>query len=146
MFDLVHRLSIVQSTPSQAVTNGNTVTNGAGSSIVGYESLSALMRISSRTDGTYTPKIQLSADNVTFYDADAASYIGGAAPGSQNAVGDTLIGLQFIASAAAVAGGVASPTSLIFARVAVTQAGGTTGATFQTDLILGHPRHSGVAV
>lgn len=145
MWDLVHRLSIVQSSASVAVTNGNTTTNGSGVAIEGYESLSALMRISARTDGTYTPKIQLSADNTTFYDLDAAAYIGGAAPGAANAVGDTLIGVAQISSAAAVAAGVAN-TALIYARVCVTQAGGTTGATFQTDLILGHPRHSGVAV
>lgn len=145
MWDLIHRLSVVQSTASATVTTGNTATNGTGVSIAGYESISALLRISARTDGTYTPKIQLSADNATFYDLDAAAYIGGAAPGAVNAVGDTLIGVAQVSSAAANAAGVAN-TALIFARVVVTQAGGTSGATFQTDMILGHPRHSGVAV
>jgi len=145
MWDLVHRLSVVQSTASAAVTSGNTTTNGTGVSIAGYESICALLRLSARTDGTYTPKIQLSADNVTFYDMDAAAYIGGATPGSVNAVGDTLFGVAQVSSAAANAAGVANK-ALIYGRVCVTQAGGTTGATFQTDFILGHARHSGVAV
>lgn len=145
MWDLVHRLTFIQSTASASPTSGNTATNGTGASIAGYESVSAQMRISARTDGTYTPKIQVSADNATYYDLDAASYIGGAAPGAQNAVGTTLFGILMLTSAAANAAGVAN-TALIYARVVVTQAGGTTGATFQTDLILGHPRHSGNAV
>lgn len=150
MRDLVHRLSVNQSIRSTAVTNGNTATNGTGVSILGYESVTGVMRLSAYTDGNYTPSLQVSADNVNFYALDATGYIGGAAPGAVASLaaapaGDTVFGILQLTSVAANTAGVAN-TALIYARVVVTQAGGTSGATFQADIILGFPRHSGVAV
>jgi hypothetical protein len=146
MRDLKSTLTIQQSTASQAVSSGNTTTNGSAVNIAGYEGIAGLMRISARTDGTYTPKFQVSPDSGSnWYDLDAAGYAGGAAPGAANAVGDTLFGIAQLVSAALVTAG-KDPSLINQVRVAVTQAGGTTGATFQTDVILGFPRHSGNAV
>src|SRR5690348_11346387 len=103
--DLVHRLAAKQSLASTAVTSGNTTTNGNGVATFGYESVTGLLRISARTDGTYTPKFQLSADGSNWYDLDAAGYQGGAAPTAQNAVGDYLFGIAQPLSAAAVTAG-----------------------------------------
>jgi hypothetical protein len=147
MRDLVDRIAIAQSTATASPSSGNTDTNGTGISIVGWESITGLLRLAARTDGTYTPRFQVSnAVGGTYYDLDAAAYLGGVAPGAQNAVGDTLFGIREITSAAAVAGGITDYTTLTFVRIVVKQASGTTGATFGTDVILAFPRHSGVAV
>lgn len=142
MFDLLHRLAAAQSIVSTAVTNGNAATNGNTVTTTGYESVTGLLRISARTDGTYTPKFQLSADGSNWYDLDAAGYIGGAAPSSQNAVGDYLIGIKEPLSAAAITASVDPNAAIKNVRIVVTQASGTTGGTFQADVLLSHPRHS----
>jgi len=144
MRDLVHRLAASQSIVSTAVTNGNAATNGNTVTTTGYESVTGLLRISARTDGTYTPKFQLSADGSNWYDVDAVGYAGGAAPSSQNAVGDYLFGLIEPRSAAAITAGVDPLAALKNVRIVVTQASGTTGATFQADVLLSHPRHADV--
>ena len=146
MFDLKNRLVSKQSTTSASPSSGNTATNGNDVVFTGYESITLLLRISARTDGTYTPKIQVSADGSNYYDLDADSYIGGAVPGAQNAVGDFLFGVAQIKSAAAVSAGVTDMTTITHVRSVVTQASGTTGATFQTSFLLSHARHAGNAV
>ncbi len=145
MYDLVHKLAAKQSIVSTAVTNGNTATNGNGVTTTGYESITGLLRISARTDGTYTPKFQISADSGSnWYDLDAVGYCGGAAPTAQNAVGDYLFGMAEPRSAAALAAGVDPLAARVDVRIVVTQASGTSGATFQADVLLGHPRHADV--
>jgi len=147
MRDLVDRVAISQSLATASPSNGNTATNGVGVSIVGYESVTGIMRIASRTDGTYTPKFQVSnASGGTYYDLDAAAYIGGVAPGAQNAVGTFIFGIREMSSAAAVTGGITDYTTLTFVRIVITQAAGTTGATISGDVLLAFPRHSGSAV
>lgn len=145
MWDLVHRISAVQSIASAAIAS-NTTTTGAAVALTGYESVSALVRVSSRTDGNYTPAIQLSnASGGTYYALDTFSYIGAVAPGAISAVGDTLIGILQMTSQAANTAGVAN-TALIFGEITVASLAVTTGASVQADFILGHPRHSGAAV
>lgn len=144
MYDLVHKLKAVQSIVSTAVTNGNTATNGNTVTTTGYESVTGLLRISALTDGTYTPKFQLTADGANWYDLDASAYIGGAAPTAQNAVGDFLFGIAEPKSATALTASVDPLAALKRVRIVVTQASGTTGGTFQADVLLGHPRHADV--
>ena len=144
MRDLVHRLKAAQSLASTAVTSGNATTNGNGVATAGFESVTGLLRISARTDGTYTPKFQISADATNWYDLDAAGYAGGALPTAQNAVGDYLFGLIEPRSAAAITAGVDPLAALANVRICVTQASGTSGATFQADVLLSHPRHADV--
>jgi hypothetical protein len=142
--DLVHRLKAAQSIASTAVTSGNTATNGNGVATAGFDSVTGLLRLSARTDGTYTPKFQISADGTNWYDLDAAGYAGGAVPGAANAVGDTLFGMIEPRSAAAITAGVDPTVAQANVRIVVTQASGTTGATFQADVLLSHPRHADV--
>ena len=144
MRDLVHRLKAAQSVASTTVTSGNAATNGNGVVTTGYESVTGLLRISTRTDGTYTPKFQISADATNWYDVDAVGYAGGALPTAQNAVGDYLFGLIEPRSAAAITAGVDPLAALKNVRIVVTQASDTSGATFQADVLLGHPRHADV--
>jgi hypothetical protein len=144
--DLVNRVAIKQSLATASPSNGNTATNGADVVVTGYESISGILRIASRTDGTYTPKFQVSADGTNYYDLDASAYVGGVAPGAQNAVGSFLFGIAQMSSAAAVTAGVTDITTLSHVRIVVTQAAGTTGATISADVLLAYPRHSGVAV
>lgn len=143
MRDVQHVLTVSQTIATASPTSGNTATNGSLVNPTGYEGLALLLHIGSRTDGTYTPKIQVTANaGSNWYDLDAAAYVGGAAPGAQNAVGDTLIGVLYLASAS----NISDPTTINGVRGVVTQASGTSGATFNADFILAYPRHSGNAV
>lgn len=144
MRDLVHKLVSKQSLASTAVTNANTTTNGNGVVTTGFESVTGQLRISARTDGTYAPKFQISADGTNWYDLDAAGYQGGALPTAQNAVGNYLFGMREPLSAAAITAGVDPLAALKNIRICVTQASGTSGATFQADVLLSHPRHADV--
>lgn len=144
MRDLQHRLTTGLSIGPATVT---TTTNGVGVDSLGFESITLLAQVAAigGTSPTYTPKIQVSADNVTFYDLDAAGYVGGAAPGAITANGTSLYGIAQLVSAAANAAGVAN-TSLRYVRAVMTVGGTTPTAGLAVAVVLGYPRHSGVAV
>lgn len=143
--DLAHSISVQPGIPTTAVTSGNTATTqSAGTDTFGYESVTLAVLITARTDGTYTPKVQDCATSGGSYaDLDPSEYMGGAVPGALNATGTFLYGLKD-----GQAGTAPNTNNGVqrFVKAVVTQAGGTSGATFAAVWILGHPHHRNAAV
>lgn len=76
-----------------ATINTDTTTNGVEVDMLGYESLTFLMRASNYTDGTYTPLIEESDTSGSGYSAVADNdLIGTEADGALSAAGVSRIG------------------------------------------------------
>lgn len=59
--------------PQAAITATAT---GSSVDLLGYEAATVILNVGVITDGTHTPKLQESADNVTFTDVVAADLVG----------------------------------------------------------------------
>lgn len=132
--DLQHSIAAVNAIPSTAVTNANgTTTAATGIDTQGWESVTALLNVTAYTDGSYSLFITDCATLAGTYSAGltATQYIGQAVPAAVTAAGVVVQGIQDCQR---------------YIKPAVTQAGGTSGATFYVLVILGHPRHRKAAV
>lgn len=136
--DLQHRLN-----PQPSILPGTVTatTNGASVDTLGYDSFSLLVQLAAigGTAPSYAFKLQTSADGSTnWLDLDASAYIGGAAPAALTANGQLFIGVQSATGA--------GQSPLRYLRAVVTVTGTTPTAALFAEIILGYPRHSGVAV
>jgi hypothetical protein len=104
----------------------NTSQTGAGVDISGYDAAMAIVQVGAITDGTHTPKLQESADNVTFTDVAATDIVTGSA------------GNALAAATASSAQWVGYVGALRYIRVYVTSSG-VTGAAYCASISLGKP-------
>ena len=150
MRDLQHRVAVLPSLASTAIATATT-TNGVGVDTYGvaplgpFESVTFWFQLLAWTNGTFTPSIQVSADNANWYNLDQTGYLGQQLPAGMGANGTLLQGIQNMSSSAANAAGVLN-TSLRYVRAVETTTGGTVGGTAQAIVLLGYPRHSGLVV
>lgn len=73
--DLVSRSSLAFSL-APATISSNTTTSGSGVDISGAAAVILHFSIGTRTDGTYTPNVQVSDDNSSWSNAEAYELIG----------------------------------------------------------------------
>jgi hypothetical protein len=103
-----------------AKTNGTA--NGTGVDTAGYESITVVLEVGTRTDGTHAAKVQDSSDNSTFADVVAAELVG--------------------VFAADVTTNVNQQVAYIgqkrYVRAVLTTSGATTGAIVGASVIRGH--------
>lgn len=135
--DLAHNVAV---SPSINVAAKTATTTGSGfdlSTVAEGEAVAVLLVVGAWTDGTHTPKIQDSADNVTFADYTTAV--------SETSDGTTLTaGTGFTAISGT---GQQNQTQVVnynggkrYIRVVVTVSGATTGAIYGAYIVQGNPR------
>ncbi|WP_085044323.1 hypothetical protein [Ensifer aridi] len=125
--DLYNHLSPVQSIAPGAKT---ATVNGTGVDLRDHASAIVLFDIGAWTDGTHTPKIQESDDNVTYTDV-AAENLQGAF---------TAISGEGHANAVQKVGYIGNKR---YIRAHTTVAGATTGAVYGASVVRGLPRFQG---
>ncbi len=129
MRDLKSNIDVAQSLAPAARTAS---ANGSAVDLEGYDSAVGEFSAGAWTDGTHTPKLQDSDDNVTYTDVDAA-YL----QGSFTAVSGA--GQQNAAQRVGYIGGKR------YVRGVVTVAGATTGALSGFNVVRGNPRRGPLA-
>ena len=139
--DLFHSITELPSLLPQ-VHGGNTTLTGSAVDTFGYESVTLSVEVATRTDGTFTFKVQdCDTSGGSYADIDPTCYMAGAAPSGITAAGITLFGLKDCSAA--------SPTTpgqlRRFLKVVETATSVTTGATVRGSIILGHPHHRSAA-
>lgn len=103
-------------------------TNGTGVDLAGYNAATIAFVVGAITDGTHTPSVQESDDNVTFTAVAAADLIG------------TLANL-----AANTNQRVGYKGAKRYLRAVTTVAGATTGGVYSAAVVLGEPANAPVA-
>lgn len=120
MKDLKHNLTVAQSLDPAARTAS---ANGTGVDLAGYEGAVVVFEVGTITDGTHTPSVQESADNVTFTNVAAADLIGTLA----NLASNTPQTVGYIGTKR-------------YIRAVSTVAGATTGGVYSAAVVRGIPR------
>ncbi len=115
--------------PAARVTG---TTNGTGIDLRGYDSAMVAVAFGAYTDGTHTPSLQHSTDNVTFTAVSASDLEGSFAAVSSAAGANTLQSVGYLGANR-------------YVRVVMTVTGATTGALSSGQVILGCPRNAPVA-
>lgn len=95
---------------------------GAGVDLSGYACAMAIVQAGTRTDGTHTPKLQESSDDVTYTDVDSTDLEGSFSALTSNSV--QRVGYK---------------GAKRYIRVFVTVAGATTGCVFGAAIVRGEP-------
>lgn len=119
MRDMKNNVDLAKSINPAAHTSDQT---GAGVDLSGYASAMAVVQAGTKTDGTHTPKLQESSDDVTYTDVDATDLEG-----------------SFTALASNTVQRVGYKGSKRYIRVFVTVAGATTGCVFGAAIVRGGP-------
>lgn len=130
MRDLVSNVGPVASIAPD--TNRTATTEGAGVDIRGFESATVLFQFGVVTDGTWTPSIEESDDNVSFAAAPAGAVLG------------TLTAVTSSSDETVQKAGYRGGKPYIRAVVTETVAS-TTGAKFAALVVRGHPHVAPVA-
>lgn len=126
--DLENRISVAQ---SLAPAVRNATANGTSVDLQGFNAAMVVFNFGTWTDGTHTPSLQHSSDNVTFVTCDTNS-----------------LNAAFVA----VSSGVGSNTiqkigytgGFRYVRAVMTIAGATTGAAANAVIVRGHPTQAPV--
>lgn len=106
--------------------------NGTGVDLRGYDSAMISVSFGTYTDGTHTPSLQHSTDNVTFTNVAAGDMEGSFAAVSSGAGANSVQSVGYLGANR-------------YVRVVMTVSGATTGALSAAQVILGHPRNAPVA-
>lgn len=120
MKDLKNNLTVAQSLAPAART---ATANGTGVDLAGYEGAVVVFDVGTITDGTHTPSVQESADNVTFTNVAASDMLGA---------------LVNLASGTVQRAGYVGTKRYI--RAVSTVAGATTGGVYSATVVRGMPR------
>lgn len=121
--DIENRISVAQ---SLAPAVRNATANGTSVDLQGYNSAMVVFNFGTWTDGTHTPSLQHSSDNVTFVTCDTNSMNGVFVAVSSGAGSNTIQKIGYT-------GG------LRYVRAVMTVAGATTGAAANAAILRGHP-------
>ncbi|MEW5921573.1 MAG: hypothetical protein AB1796_11640 [Bacillota bacterium] len=118
--ELVGRVKVMQTlTPAARTASAN----GTGVDLQGFEAVAVAITPGTITDGTHTPVVQESDDNVTFTNVAAGSLQGSLSNIASNAVQE----IGYIGNKR-------------YIRVAVTVAGATTGGVYGAAVVCGRSR------
>lgn len=113
-------LTTAKSINIAAKTNGTS--NGTGVDTAGYESITCVFDVGTRTDGTHAAKIQDSADNSSFADVAAGFQVGTFAADVTSNTDQSVVYLG----------------EKRYVRAVLTTSGATTGAVVGAKFVLGH--------
>jgi hypothetical protein len=141
--DLFHSVTPALSISPATIASSTTVT-GSFVDTQGYESVTVVGIVGTRTDGTYAFKVQdCDTSGGTYADLDPTCYMAGGAPAGVTAAGLVVFGLKDNSAAAPTTAGQLRR----FLKAIITSTAVTTGALgCGAVLLLGHPKHRNVAV
>lgn len=123
MRDLKNNVAEVQSLPPAARTAD---ADGTAADLLGYGSAVAMVEYGAWTDGTHTPALEESIDNVTFTAVAAADLLGIFTACSGAGTDNAVQRVGYIGNSR-------------YIRIALTVAGATTGALSSAVIVRGHP-------
>lgn len=129
MRDLKNNIDAAQSlTPAARITSAN----GTSADLRGYGSAVALVAFGEWTDGTHTPAVEESDDNVSFTAVAAGNLQGAFTPCSSAATDNVVQRVGYLGTKR-------------YVRVALTVAGATEGALSSAVVLRGHPASAPLA-
>ena len=130
MQDISKELNLAIALNATAISS-NTTTAGNAIDLQGYEALVLEIRTGAYTDGTYTPLVRESDDNVTYNDVADADL--------------TILEADAVISAANTVKKIGYVGHKRYVKLSIVSASVTSGATLGATAIRGHARHNPVS-